>query len=548
MLVVYLDAGHRQSERERDILQAVADTLAGIIHRRKVELQHQRAEEKYRSIFENAVEGIFQSSLDGRFLTVNPALAKMFGYESPEEMIRSTTDIQHQLYVHSPRRLELLREVKARGVVTGFESQAYRRDGSIIWLSENVRAVRNENGELLYLEGTIENITQSKELERQLLQAQKLESLGTLASGVAHDFNNILAIILGHATAMEVSTQNAPALIPHHVAAVKKASLRAVAVVKQLLTFARKTDAKLEPVHLDAVVGEIEKMVQETFPRTIVFTTSYPSTVPPVLGDATQLYQVLLNLCVNARDAMPSGGQLSLTVSVVAGREVRRRYPKAQAEKYVKVAVSDTGIGMDEITLQKIFDPFFTTKGPGKGTGLGLAVVYGIIESHNGFVDVSSAVGKGTTFTLYLPGMLEATRGAETDHRRLQEVEGGTETILLIEDEEMLREFLKEILMSKGYTVLTAGDGEEGVQQYREHRDSIAAVISDLGLPKMAGEEVFRRIRSLNPQARIILVSGYIDPTSRASLEADGARHFISKPYQVNELLQTLREVLDGKR
>ena len=548
VLVVYLDAGHRQSERERDILQAVADTLAGIIHRRKVELQHQRAEEKYRSIFENAVEGIFQSSLDGRFLTVNPALAKMFGYESPEEMIRSTTDIQHQLYVHSPRRLELLREVKARGVVTGFESQAYRRDGSIIWLSENVRAVRNENGELLYLEGTIENITQSKELERQLLQAQKLESLGTLASGVAHDFNNILAIILGHATAMEVSTQNAPALIPHHVAAVKKASLRAVAVVKQLLTFARKTDAKLEPVHLDAVVGEIEKMVQETFPRTIVFTTSYPSTVPPVLGDATQLYQVLLNLCVNARDAMPSGGQLSLTVSVVAGREVRRRYPKAQAEKYVKVAVSDTGIGMDEITLQKIFDPFFTTKGPGKGTGLGLAVVYGIIESHNGFVDVSSAVGKGTTFTLYLPGMLEATRGAETDHRRLQEVEGGTETILLIEDEEMLREFLKEILMSKGYTVLTAGDGEEGVQQYREHRDSIAAVISDLGLPKMAGEEVFRRIRSLNPQARIILVSGYIDPTSRASLEADGARHFISKPYQVNELLQTLREVLDGKR
>lgn len=547
VLVLYLDVGHRQSDREIGILQAIADTLAGIIHRRRVELQHQRAEEKYRNIFENAVEGIFQSSPSGRFLTVNPALAKMFGYESPEEMIASTTDIQHQLYVNSQRRLELLREVMAHGVVTGFESQAYRRDGSIIWLSENVRAVRDENGELLYLEGTIENITQRKEVERQLRQAQKLESLGTLASGVAHDFNNILAIILGHATAMERTAVSAPERIPHHIAAISKASMRGASVVKQLLTFARKSDAKLEPVHLDVVVGEVEKMVQETFPRTIVFTVSHPVAVPPVWGDATQLYQVLLNLCVNARDAMPSGGELTLTISVVAGSEVRRRFPKAQAEEYVKLKVSDTGIGMDETTLQKIFEPFFTTKGPGKGTGLGLAVVYGIIESHNGFLDVSSAVGKGTTFTLYLPGMLEATRRVEAYPQRSDEVQGGTETILLIEDEEMLREFLKAVLMSKGYTVLTARDGEEGVQQYREHLAGIAAVISDLGLPKMAGEEVFRRIRALNPQARIILVSGYIDPTSKASLEAEGARHFVPKPYHVNEILQTLRDVLDGK-
>ncbi len=547
VLLLYLDVGHQPTDREWSILEAVADTLAGIIHRRKVELQHQRAEEKYRNIFENAVEGIFQSSPDGRFITVNPALARMFGYETPEEMIASTTDIQRQLYVNSQRRLELLREVKTHGVVTGFESQAYRRDGSIIWLSENVRAVRDENGELLYLEGTIENITHRKEVERQLRQAQKLDSLGTLASGVAHDFNNILAIILGHATAMERSVQNAPERIPHHVAAINKASLRGAAVVKQLLTFARKTDAKLEPVYLNAVVAEIEKMVQETFPRTIVFSVSCPPAVPPVLGDATQLYQVLLNLCVNARDAMPSGGELSLVIAVVAGTDVRQRFPKAQADEYVKLTVTDTGTGMDEATLQKIFEPFFTTKGPGKGTGLGLAVVYGIIESHNGFVDVSSAVGKGTTFTLYLPGMIEAMRRTEGDHQLSQEIAGGTETVLLIEDEEMLREFLKAILMSKGYTVLTASDGEEGVRQYQEHHETIAAVISDLGLPKLAGEEVFRRIRSLNPNVRIILVSGYIDPETKASLEADGARYFIPKPYAVNEILLTLRHVLDEK-
>lgn len=545
MFVLYLNH-HEPTERAQTILHAVADALAGIIHRRRIEQQHQQAEEKYRNIFENAVEGIFQSTLDGRFLTVNPALARMFGYDTPEQMIAAMTDIEHQVYVNSYRRQELLREVMARGVVTGFESQAYRRDGSIIWLSENVRCVNDEQGNILYLEGTIENITQRKEIERQLRQAQKLESLGTLASGVAHDFNNILAIILGHANFLERGVAS-PEKITPHAQAICKASQRGAALVKQLLTFARKTDTKLEPVHVESLVGEMQKTVQETFPRTITFSASVPDSLPPVLGDATQLYQVLLNLCVNARDAMPSGGELSISARRVAGSDVRRRFAKAQADEYVELCVRDSGIGMDEATLQKIFEPFFTTKGPGKGTGLGLAVVYGIIENHHGFVDVKSRPGKGTTFTFYLPGMMQAVNANGKAGQSSQEVNGGTETILLIEDEEMLREFLKDILVAKGYTVLTAGNGEEGVRTYIEHQNTIAAVISDLGLPKLPGDEVFRRIRRANPKARILLVSGYIDPAAKASLEAEGAEHFLPKPYAVNELLQVLRKVLDKK-
>ncbi len=543
MLVLYLNQ-HNPTERALTMLHATADALAGIIHRRRIEQQHQQAKEKYRNIFENAVEGIFQSTLDGRFLTVNPALARMFGYDTPEQMIAATTDIEHQVYVNSYRRQELLREVMTRGVVTGFESQAYRRDGSIIWLSENVRCVYDEQGNILYLEGTIENITQRKEIEQQLRQAQKLESLGTLASGVAHDFNNILAIILGHANFLE-RVAASPEKVTPHVQAITKASQRGAALVKQLLTFARKTDTKLEPVHVESLVGEIQKTVQETFPRTITFSASVPDSSPPVLGDATQLYQVLLNLCVNARDAMPSGGELCVSARRVAGSDVRRRFARAQADEYVELCVRDSGIGMDEATLQKIFEPFFTTKGPGKGTGLGLAVVYGIIENHNGYVDVKSCPGKGTTFTVYLPAMMQAVNATSKSGPPSQEVNGGTETILLIEDEEMLREFLKDILVAKGYAVLTAGNGEEGVRTYLEHQNTIAAVISDLGLPKLPGDEVFRSIRRANPHARILLVSGYIDPAAKASLEAEGAEHFIPKPYAVNELLQLLRKVLD---
>ena len=329
--------------------------------------------------------------------------------------------------------------------------------------------------------------------------------------------------------------------------AMTKATQRGAALVKQLLTFARKSDAVFESVLLNDIIVEIERLVRGTFPKTIEIETSLTPTLPPIVADATQMHQVLLNLCVNAWDAMPRGGRLSIHTSIVPQERIARQYPTASAREYALIEVSDTGIGINEATRQRIFDPFFTTKGPGKGTGLGLALVYGIIENHNGFIDVESRVRKGSTFRIYLP-IDEQTSEIESRYssKLVAELPGGHETILIVEDEEMLRDLVEALLVSKGYVVLTARDGDEGVHIYEEHGGSIDLVISDLGLPKIGGAEVARRIREMHPHARIMIASGFIDPSVKSELQAIAVRQFIQKPYQPEALLRTVRELLDA--
>ena len=384
-----------------------------------------------------------------------------------------------------------------------------------------------------------------KSLEVQLHQAQKLESLGTLASGIAHDINNILGIIIGHASLLEGQPADAPT-IRKRVEAITKASMRVTNLVKQMLTFARKSDVHMDSVLLNDVVDEVAKLLHELLPRTIVVIPQLDNTLPPIQGDPTHVHQVILNLCVNARDAMPDGGELTISTYRESGEALRPEHPKATAEDYVVLSVADNGTGMDKEMQRRIFEPFFTTKGRDKGTGLGLSVVFGIMESHSGFVTVQSEPGKGSTFRCYFP-LSAATKETVHVDTTTHDISGGNETILVVEDEEMLRELLRTFLESKGYRVLTSADGEEALDIYTRHQKTIAVVVSDLGLPKFGGDELCRRLAKLNPGIRLIIASGYVDPAVRERMTQEGVREYVHKPYNPNELLSAIHTVLRGQ-
>jgi two-component system cell cycle sensor histidine kinase/response regulator CckA len=293
---------------------------------------------------------------------------------------------------------------------------------------------------------------------------------------------------------------------------------------------------------------EIMAMILETFPKVITYSQNFDKTVHYINADRSQLHQALLNLCVNARDAMPKGGVLSINTHMVSVASLRNQHPDAAASGYVCIEVSDTGEGMNEETQKRIFEPFFTTKGIGKGTGLGLAVVFGIVHTHNGFIDVESELGKGTTFQMYLPAsQVAAETIGEKDEQTLEEIPGGTETLLVVEDEETLMMSLRMVLEEKGYIVLSVGDGLEAVETYQENKKKIALVLTDLGLPTITGLEVSQRIKKINPNERIVLATGFLDPEMKAEFLKAGIEHFLYKPYDLRIVLKVIREVLDGK-
>ncbi|MDD8017937.1 MAG: PAS domain S-box protein [Bacteroidota bacterium] len=383
-----------------------------------------------------------------------------------------------------------------------------------------------------------------KSLQSQLIQAQKLESLGTLAGGVAHDFNNILGIILAHSSILN-RVASEPAKLSRSVDAIDQAVKRGAGLVKQLLTVARKSDVLFERINVNDSIKEISNMLRETFPKTIEYAEQLDPQLPFIKADRNQLYQVLLNLCVNARDAMPEGGTLTIKTGTISGDEVHNKFPGAEREHYVWMSIADSGVGIDPETKARMFDPFFTTKELGKGTGLGLSLVDGIVRANHGFIAVESEVGHGTTFTIYLPAPQSPMEVTPKQTLRKEEVIGGTETILLIEDEEMLRELLKAVLVSQGYRVLTAADGEEGVSVFSRHQKEVAVVITDMGLPKLSGREVFRNIRTINPKAKVIMASGFIEQNDKSEMLKAGVKLFVQKPYFPDEILRTLRSVID---
>ncbi|MBI3396522.1 MAG: PAS domain S-box protein [Spirochaetia bacterium] len=434
------------------------------------------------------------------------------------------------------------------------EYRVVRPDGTIrnVW-GEAGDSIHDSDGSILSLSGIVLDITERKREEKdrerlleQLNQSGKLEGLGTLASGIAHDFNNILSIIMGHTQRLKdqptISSESAKS-----IDAIETSALRGTAVVRQLLTLARKDESVSKPVSLNDIASEMRSLLEATFPKTISVTVDLNADLPPVLADASQIHQVLLNLCVNARDAMQQGGRLTIATKKVGRDAVLADFPTANASEYVVMSVTDTGIGMDAETKRRIFEPFFTTKAVNKGTGLGLSLVWSVIQNHRGSIAVDSRPGHGTTFRLYFPvaeQTLEVPRNTEKKKGSPQ----GSETVLVIEDEPLLSELLGIYLSEAGYSVLSAKDGEEGVATFKEHRHEISLVLCDLGMPKLPGDEVFRQIREIDPNASVIIWSGFIDPHLRARLEAAGVAQIIQKPHVVSEMLGPIRAVLDKKK
>jgi two-component system cell cycle sensor histidine kinase/response regulator CckA len=532
-------------------------TLAGAFNSMVVKVRNSRheleqkvealkeAEEKYRSIFENAVEGIFQSTPDGRFISVNPAMARILGFESPEELMAGRTDIRSQHYVDPNCREELQRMLAEQGVVVGFECEVYRKDLSKIWTAENIRAIRDEGGAVIRYEGSIEDITGRKTLEEQFRQSQKMEAVGQLAGGIAHDFNNLLTVITGYSELLLSGVQDDP--VRRKVEEIRKAAERASALTRQLLAFSRKQVLQPRVLDLPETVVGMDKMLRRLIGEDVELVTLLESGLEKVKADPGQIEQVIMNLAINARDAMPQGGKLTIeTKNVFLDDAYARRHATVTPGHYVMLAVSDTGTGMDEETQAHIFEPFFTTKEQGKGTGLGLSTVYGIVKQSGGNIWVYSEPEHGTTFKIYLPV------AGETDESRREEVAAerpqGTETILLVEDEEAVRLLLLDILDAEGYAVLPASNGRDALRVCEQHSGPIHLLITDVVMPGMSGRELAARLAEECGDAKVLYMSGYTDDAIIHHGVLDAGTNFLQKPFTPDAVARKVREVLDVSR
>jgi len=635
--------------------------------REKTERELQESEAKYRQIFENAVEGIFQASPDGKLLNVNPSFARMLDFVSPHEMIEKVRDLGNSVFVNQEDKNRLKQLLQKNGYLVDFEVQLYRQDGAIIWTSMNVRSFVGEKGNLVFYEGTIEDVTKRKlaetalheseekyrsvvenaligfyiiqdnlfrfvnaqfcimlgyayeeiidtlglmdivhpddhsrardilenqlncgtknarsefrvirkdgksitaqvywsvltyngraaafgtfiditkerSLESQLRQAQKLEAVGSLASGISHDFNNILTTLLGYGELLKNKIEKTSPLMDY-IDNMLFASEKAVALTKSLLAFSRKQPITLRPVSINMLVRGTEKLLKRLITEDITLATQLADYDIMIMADQTQIDQILFNLTTNAKDAMPQGGILKISTSIVElDKDFAFVHGFGEAGRYALLSIADTGIGMDTKTREKIFEPFFTTKKIGQGTGLGLATVYGIVKQHSGYITVSSTPGQGTTFDIYIPTIQSTVK----DIRPVTvAIRGGDEIILVAEDDDDVRPLVCELLETYGYQTVQAAHGQDAVDAFTKH-ENIALAIIDSVMPKKNGMEVYREIKKTNPYIKVIFISGYSREVIFDKGINDAEFAFVSKPLSLIPLLQKVREVLDA--
>jgi two-component system cell cycle sensor histidine kinase/response regulator CckA len=528
-------------ERDQDVLTLISQQLAAAIDRKRNEQALRRSEVCYRSLVQTAVYGIYRSSLEGHFLDVNPALIGMLGYNSALEVL--SLDPQQDVFVDPAEYTRLVDEFRNTGRMDGFEVRWKRKDSAIITVRISGRAVAGGDEPSNVLEAIAEDITERRVLEDQFRQAQKMEAVGRLAGGIAHDFNNLLMVISGYT---EVLLDQITLGHPLHskAEAIQQASDRATTLTRQLLAFSRKQLLELKVIDVNAIVADMERLLRPLIGEDIELTTSLAPSVGCTRADAGQLEQVIMNLVVNAKDAMPSGGKICIrTASVTLDDSYRPENTFIKNGPYVMIAVSDNGQGMDRETQARIFEPFFTTKEKGKGTGLGLSTVYGIIKQSGGYVFVQSEINRGTVFTIYFPRVDEPSEAVGATPVALAAV-GGTETVLLVEDEDSVRQLVRETLESRGYRVLEAANGTDALALAAAHTDPIHLVITDVIMPGLSGHELVQQLQPTRPGLKVLYLSGYAQDAFPSTAAVDSQKTFLQKPFTLQSLSRKVREIL----
>lgn len=530
-----LTVQRRQAVTERELRVDIGE-------RRRTEQALRESEQRYRGLFQYSPYGIFVSHRDGQLIDVNNALVEMLGYNSKEELL--VQNLNTDIYESEQDRRSAIEKCEQTGRVHGIEVNWKTKDKKVIVVRLSARTVGDEGRSKIY-EVIAENVTERQNLEKQFLQAQKMEAVGRLAGGVAHDFNNALGVITGYAQLL------VPTLSPEdprrkQVEEIGKAGKRAASLTRQLLAFSRQQVIRPVLLDLNAVVTDVDDMLRRLIGEDIDLAIVPDSKLKSIKADPGQIEQILMNLAVNARDAMPQGGKLIVeTANSEVGEAYVRLHPFVKPGKYIVLSVSDTGCGIPKDLQAHIFEPFFTTKEPGKGTGLGLSTVYGIVKQNNGHITLYSEVGQGTTFRIYLPQFEEPVATVSIDAPR--PLPRGAETVLLVEDEDGMRELARECLQSRGFVVLEARDGKMAMEIAESHSGPIHLLLSDLIMPGMSGRELAEKLSLLRPEMKLLYMSGYTHDliTQHGVLEAGTA--LIEKPFSIEDLLTRIRDMLDFK-
>jgi PAS domain S-box-containing protein len=526
--------------RDTPAVRGIVVNCRDITERKAAEEALRQSEAEHRGLIERLPLGIYRTTREGRLLTANAAFARMLGYEGPEAL--QCVDAR-ETYANPEDRTRLLEALAQRDDVAT-EAQLKRKDGTPVVVRLNVHAVRGSRGEIECIEGLAEDVTEQRNLEAQFRQAQRLEAVGRLAGGVAHDFNNILTAITGYSELLlgELAADDPTRA---DIEEIRAAAQRAAALTRQLLAFSRKQVLEVKVLDLNAVVRTLDRMLQRLIGEDVRLELALSEELGAVRADPAQMEQVIMNLAVNARDAMPTGGRLTIeTGDVVLDRAYARTHRGAEPGRYVMLALSDTGIGMDEETQAHLFEPFYTTKEQGKGTGLGLATVYGIVKQSGGYVWVYSELGRGTTFKVYLPRVDEPPDAVV--RRSTLPAARGDETVLLAEDDAPVREALAQALEQKGYRLLRASDGQMALDLARGHPARIALLVTDLVMPGMTGRELALALLAERPDVRVIYMSGYADEAVVRHRVLERGLNYLQKPFAVEDLARKAREVLDA--
>jgi len=490
------------------------------------------------ALLDKAQDAILVRDVDGVLLFWNKGAERLYGWTRAEALGQNVTD----LYYPDRKKFEEVNGLTIRRGEWHGELQHTTKDHREIIIEARWTLIRDREGNPKSVLAINTDITEKKKLEAQFLRAQRMESVGTLAGGIAHDLNNILAPIMMSIDILKLTATDPQAC--KVLETIEVSARRGADIVRQVLSFARGLEGQRIEIKPRRLLKELETLIKDTFPKNVRLHFHVPEDSWSILGDPTQVHQILLNLCVNARDAMPAGGNLTISIENSGPDEHDTAInPQAKSGRYVRVTVTDSGTGIPLKFIDKIFEPFFTTKELTQGTGLGLSTVMAIVKSHGGTINVHSEPGKGTSFTVCLPAAVIAAEGRDDHSVRVNFPRGNGETILVVDDEASIRTITNQTLQTFGYRVLTAADGTEAVALYAEHKNEIAVVLTDMSMPLMDGEATIRALTRINPAIKIIAASGLT--TNGEVTKKSAVKHFLAKPYSAETLLKTLLVILD---